>query len=95
MTPDEALEFAARVAPDSQRTGWNPLLDDGEALRLVMDLRMSLHFEAQPDGSDLVEVHHSHKGDSCQCVTHLDTGPASVRWAIVRAAADIGKKRHG
>jgi hypothetical protein len=60
---------------------WNPLTDDGDALRLAVKLELSI----QPD-SDLVMV-----GDMyCEWEYFEDRGEAT-RIAIVRAAAEIGK----
>jgi hypothetical protein len=65
---------------------WKPLTDDGDALRLAVKLRISLHIRDQtytqleesavwiPEGLDFPE-------DRC----------AATRRAIVRAAAEIGK----
>lgn len=77
---------------------WNPITDDGDALRLAVKLHMSIHYEIQRfDRQDveIVEVHHSHDVDlgSCQCVamaTGEDAG-AATRRAITRAAAEIGR----
>lgn len=84
----------SRAVPRS----WNPLTSDGDALRLAVNLRMSIHYETQRfDRQDveIVEVHHSHDADlgSCQCVAMAageDAG-AATRRAITRAAAEIGR----
>ncbi|MCY1216845.1 hypothetical protein D9M72_287320 [compost metagenome] len=78
--PDEHPEQALR---------WNPLTDDGDALRLAVKLR--LHFAAcghsaiasEPDGV-FVQVQFG------------DDAAAATRRAIVRAAAEIGahSKQH-
>lgn len=63
---------------------WNPLADDGDALRLAVKLQMGLDTAlgqslAIPLGSkDCVEQ-------------HADDPLAATRRAIVRAAAEIGK----
>lgn len=82
--------------------GWNPLEDDGDALRLAVKLRLGLHFESQsfPTGEDIhiredveiVEVFGPANEDgSCHCEAHsFDGDPlATTRRAIVRAAAEI------
>jgi hypothetical protein len=96
MTTDrELLELAAKAAElpecgwmgpafmyvkDNQFTDWNPLTDDGDALRLAVKLELSI----QPD-SDLVMV-----GDMyCEWEYYTDRGEATRR-AITRAAAEIG-----
>ena len=73
---------------------WNPLTDDGDALRLAVKLRMSFHFEDQ-NGQECIEVQHSHNEESgeCKCVLEpllFDTN-AATRRAITRAAAEIGR----
>jgi hypothetical protein len=96
MNDKELLEFAAKAASlpecgwmgpafmyvkDNTFTDWNPLTDDGDALRLAVKLELSI----QPD-SDLVMV-----GDMyCEWEYFEDRGEAT-RIAITRAAAEIGK----
>lgn len=61
---------------------WNPLTDDGDALRLAVKLRLTV-FEASvltPDG-DAVNVFPGEAPDRY----------AATRRAIVRAAAEIGR----
>jgi hypothetical protein len=65
-------------------TLWNPLADDGDALRLAVKLRMDIvHFSDHvcADVMDYDECHESN-GDDLY---------AATRRAIVRAAAEIGK----
>ena len=72
--------------PDKKvwRRAWNPLTDDGDALRLAVKLQMSLDtglgqsLAISLGGKDCVE---QHAGDPL----------AATRRAIVRAAAEIGK----
>ena len=107
MDDRELLELAALAAGIHLKPGfverygyymadtlmWNPLTDDGAALRLAV--KMGLHIDIQlsgwievamPDGmSDVLE---QLTGDPC----------AATRRAITRAAAEIGKtmeKRNG
>ena len=67
---------------------WNPLTDDGDALRLAVKLRMSVSSwgagaAAVVDVNNLAPVVEPHYGDD----------PArATRRAIVRAAAEIGKR---
>ena len=96
MTDRELLELAAkaieldwyRASPDGlwvKEEIWNPLTDDGDALRLAVKLKF------------LVDVclDQSEAGNSdCdyQCELHRDSDPyAATRRAIVRAAAEIEK----
>ncbi len=69
-------------------TPWNPLTDDGDAMRLVVKLGLALvvgnvndYIAVQSDR--LPEVIHSDKTDDPY---------AAARRAIVRAAAEIGKE---
>ena len=65
-------------------TTWNPLTDDGDALRLAV--RLVLHIERWP-GLTAVAV----GTDKFQCQERCGADPcAATRRAIVRAAAAIG-----
>lgn len=71
---------------------WNPLEDDGDALRLVVDLRLALLFPMVGDA--LKEVGAGQVGSplaACMEPCGLDPG-AATRRAIVRAAAEIGQR---
>lgn len=67
---------------------WNPLADDGDALRLAADLRLKV-------------LPGRHKGDGCTvesqrqgiagCTTFCDDKREQMRRAIVHVAAEIGK----
>ena len=68
------------------RKAWNPITDDGDALRLAVKLRMSMFhslsvvFMVDDDGD--IEVEESHRRDPL----------AATRRAIVRVAAEIGRQ---
>ena len=67
---------------------WNPLADDGDALRLACLLRLELEF-----GSDFVNVGRSKGKGEWNLAQERFIFPASLaatRRAIVRAAAEIG-----
>jgi len=66
---------------------WNPLTDDGDALRLAV--KLGLEIECNPP-SDQTAVRKS-RGDSYVWCNHDDDPYAATRRAIVRAAAEIGK----
>lgn len=93
MTDRELLEKAAKAAgipydalPHSSSTWvkWNPLTDDGDALRLAVKLRIDIvHF------SDLVRADVNGLED-CHEQNGIDPY-AATRRAIVRAAATIGE----
>lgn len=73
---------------------WNPLTDDGDALRLAVKLGMGISF-GQYAPLDVYSVYISkvEHGDEIAvgCITDGDEFGA-VRRAIVRAAAQIGKE---
>ena len=69
----------------TRRDFWNPLTDDGDALRLAVKLRFIV--DVWPD--DRVVT-----GDGNEIVVHEKTGNdpyAATRRAIVRAAAETGR----
>jgi hypothetical protein len=73
----------SRYSPDLLFTlkgkNWNPLTDDGDALRLAVKLRLTPHIDG-----NLTDC------EDCT-VAHLDDPYAATRRAITRAAAEIGK----
>jgi hypothetical protein len=67
-----------------ETTGWNPLTDDGDALRLAVKLHMDLilmAWRAEANTDDKIAVEPVVNGDPY----------AATRRAITRAAAEIGK----
>lgn len=69
-----------------QTIGWNPLADDGDALRLSVKLQIDIkqygdHVVAWFDGGFIGTGRLAYEGDPS----------AATRRAIVRAAAEIGK----
>lgn len=94
MNDRELLELAAKAYLDKSWHGneaymrgfmatWNPLVDDGDALRLAVQLRLEVQvFE------DVVSVNWPLNSISTRCVPDQ---LAATRRAIVRAAAEIGK----
>ncbi|HCF9490649.1 hypothetical protein ACM8AB_31530 [Pseudomonas aeruginosa] len=98
MNDRTLLELAARAAgidpvlaePINFSTGveyyWNPRDDDGDALRLAVKLRLDISVEREIQVSWW-------QGESLETVTWpLGDDPyAAARYAIVRAAAEIGK----
>ena len=104
MTDRELLELAAKAAGIDAvyekeyltwfdrgrpfRPAWNPLTDDGDALRLAVKLEL------------LVDIETCYHVIACKelmaCVEHIGNDGngciyAATRRAIVRAAAEIGK----
>lgn len=64
-------------------TYWNPLTDDGDALRLAVKLKMSVHID-----DNLTDV--VGPNDETTAVAHLSNPFAATRRAIVHAAAEMG-----
>ncbi len=71
------------------RCFWNPLTDDGDALRLAVTLNMSADFF-----DDEIAVGYTPNCNESQQVVEFtgDDPYAATRRAIVRAAAEIGKE---
>ena len=91
MTDRELLELAAKAAGiavsfDRARRdwGWNPLDDDGDALRLAVKLRIDLlhAFDTRTAMAENTSGYAAEGQDPC----------AATRRAIVRAAAEIGRQ---
>jgi hypothetical protein len=95
MTDRELLRGAAKAAgywnakfdcPDRlPRAGWNPLTDDGDALRLAIKLKLNTFFE-EWDGVEYVSSVQRTSFQGREEVIDDDDG-AATRRAIVRAAA--------
>lgn len=100
MTDRELLELAAKAAqimvnPWHEKYGlllsdfdfepWNPLYDDGDALRLAVKLLFEIDF-----GLGSIAIRHS---TGIKIIEAYNDDPyAATRRAIVRAAAEIGKE---
>ena len=97
MSDRELLELAAKAAgietfrtsagnlvTDNNGKSWNPLTDDGDALRLAVKLRLDITFGAF--GIYACKT----LEDTCHRVPSYDS--EATRRAIVRAAAIIGEK---
>lgn len=78
---DEPTQYARRY--------FNPLTDDGDALRLAVKLRLTVSWDRFDDDDYATATPpHTHQGYDCM----VDQDPhAATRRAIVRAAAEIGK----
>lgn len=79
----------AKADPDGKLTGveWNPLTDDGDALRLAVGLGINVNFGNQEEGA-VIAFDFSGRFQDCE-----ESGEprAAYRRAVVRAAAEIGK----
>jgi hypothetical protein len=96
MTDRELLELAAKAAGyeylwniDSLlirglESRWNPIADDGDALRLAVKLNLVVL-------SDRSGISAAHGMYQCAKEVHGDDPYAATRRAIVRAAAEIGR----
>ena len=89
---NELLELAAKAAGLSfwQENSWNPLDDDGDALRLAVKLNIDVFFhasrvEGHVAGGRIPPVRAIERED------YGDDPLAATRRAIVRAAAEIGR----
>ena len=80
------------------RTGWNPLLDDGDALRLAVKLQLTVcndqvasgyAYCTNRDEDDKFPAVHSGKNED----EVIAEDYAATRRAIVRAAARIGESK--
>jgi len=77
---------------------WNPLEKDGDAFRLMVELKLDSHFEEQErlgDEFEVIEIFGPRRDDGSQhCEAHeLGDDPlAATRRAIVMAAAEIGRQ---
>lgn len=72
---------------------WNPLTDDGDALRLAVKLRINIEHMADMGGRDFgINCWPRGRGDCGQSEdSDLSDYCAATRRAIARAAAEIGK----
>jgi len=68
--------------------GFNPLGDDGDALRLVAVLRLNLEYDAP----NYVTAWNHEAADYTHMVAINDDLMGATRKAIVRAAAEIGRR---
>ena len=69
---------------------WDPLTDDGDALRLAVKLRIDLEFLANGKTVALPKNHHR-QIENVLVETNKDDPCVATRRAIVRAAAEIGR----
>ena len=76
--------FSCRNRFETELFAWNPLTDDGDALRLAVKLKMEVcvwHSDTTIQTDEVATITLDHKGDPY----------AATRRAIVSAAAEIGK----
>ena len=97
MTDKELLTLAAKAAGgvyrytgiirDGEFAKWNPLGDDGDALRLAVKLEIDVMFWLGFVSADVPEQEQTLQEE----YSIHDDPYAATRRAIVRAAAEIGK----
>ena len=75
------------------RRRWNPLTDDGDALRLAVNLRLDF-YEGVGDGPEAWAGYYKpgHGKQKFSCEPMGDDPYAATRRAIVRAAAELGSQ---
>ena len=79
---------------DEKKKGrwWNPLTDDGDALRLAVWLRIDVGAGTDPLGTEVCIASHADKFPGWFEEPYGDNPYAATRRAIVRAAAEIGRQ---
>lgn len=83
-----AENFTLKLKDGSPGNRWNPLTDDGDALRLAVKLSFVVNICAREDGRGVTAIH---RGSVLAQEQHFGEPEAATRRAIVRAAAEIGK----
>jgi hypothetical protein len=106
MTDRELLELAAKAAElpecgwmgpafmyvkDNQFTDWNPLTDDGDALRLAVKLKIQI--TPGTYNKDEFTAFKAAGGEAHEYRCYQQDEFAATRRAITRAAAEIGKAK--
>jgi hypothetical protein len=84
---DSAQAF--NLALSHSRSWWNPLTDDGDALRLAVKLRLRV----KPPNVDTATVFCVEGDVLLSAVVSRGEHYAATRRAIVRAAAEIGRAK--
>ena len=77
--------------PVTHSRDWNPLTDDGDALRLAVKLHLFVVVEGDQDADIARRTKVGHLTIGSKCELHGSDPYAATRRAIVRAAAEIGK----
>jgi hypothetical protein len=106
MTDRELLEAAAKAAdligrdgvfpvgtPDGQWRPWNPLEDDGDALRLAVKAELVVVTPWTSGGYKRCRADHTPTGRHGPWVENIADPLAATRRAIVRAAAAISESK--
>ena len=100
---EQAAKAAGELTPDWYGNNayfdgvlkrWNPLTDDGDALRLAVKLGLEVSIGAvgrHPETGEVFGMTYVTSADYDCLEKHSDDPYAATRRAIVRAAAEIGK----
>jgi hypothetical protein len=92
---DECFGIFGYYDEDSEWHQWIPLDDDGDALRLAVNLEFNVDTSCMAhwgNNTDITDHRCKAKGfTSYGLESHVDDKFAATRRAIVRAAAEIGK----
>lgn len=101
-TDRELLELAAKAAgialewcPEGRAWRkwpsfeWNPLTDDGDALRLANTLEIDIGFHINVEA---IAYGRRQNGEQCHTTKEVGLSMAATRRAIVRAAAELGSQ---
>lgn len=88
LTPP-VFSLVVHRAGELVSTAWNPLINDGDALRLAVEMRMTIDVHLWRDEVQ-VRAYDKLRGGMYHVDESGETG-AATRRAVVRAAAEIGK----
>ena len=88
---DMSGEWGLRERDGTEGGLWNPLTNDGDALRLAVKLNLDIRYESYDAGCAVIVA--GAWDDAPEGVHEIfeRDGPRAVRRAITRAAAEIGK----
>ena len=89
-------ETGIQIVAPTAIANWNPLTDDGDALRLAVSQRLKIAHNPPEDQNLWVAVR-DRRFVACSIERFDDESQrsAATRRAIVRAAAEIGKQKGG
>ena len=98
MTDNELLNLAAKAANFEIKEGalWNPLVDDGDALRLAIQIGMTIECSSptMPNACCIAGILLTQQNGFCRNVEPYSVHQSpeeATRRAITRVAAAIGK----
>ena len=102
MTDIELLGLAAKAMGESHLSpynpewlksdeAWNPLADDGDALRLAVKLELIIEIAGHAAYAECSKDRKAANGKSHTSTVSMQDSHSATRRAIVRVAAEIGK----